>query len=62
MPFSPELLQKAQESWGRRGRKPLALDETTQALTNLVGFGQALLEAHQEIQRRQNPPLGKSLE
>ena len=53
-PFSGALLKKAQEVWQKRLKRPLSEEEVEEAVRNLVGFGQALLEARQVS----NPPKG----
>ena len=51
-PFSEALLKRAMEVWQPRVKEPLKPEEVEEAMRNLVGFGQALLEARQVS----NPP------
>ncbi len=51
-PFSKALLKQAQEVWEKRLKRPLSQEDVEEAMRNLVGFGQALLEAREVS----NPP------
>ena len=55
-PFSKTLLKRAMEVWQPRVKEPLKPEDVEEALRNLVGFGQALLEA----QRDSNPHKEKA--
>ena len=52
VPFSEALLKRAMEVWQPRVKEPLKPEDVEEAMRNLVGFGQALLEAQQDS----NPP------
>ena len=47
-PFSEALLKRAMEVWQPRVKEPLKPEDVEEAMRNLVGFGQALLEAQQD--------------
>lgn len=53
--FSEALLKRAMAVWQPRVKEPLKPEEVEEALRNLVGFGQALLEAREVS----NPPKEK---
>lgn len=51
MPFSEDLIRRAQESWQRRSDRAVSREDAEEGLRNLVNFGLVLLEIHREAMR-----------